>query len=93
MRKTFEHGDVVRHFKYETLSEEEQRTYKYIYVVLHTATHTETGEQLIVYRPFIQDGTVYVRPLNMFMSKVDKEKYPDIQQEYRFEEMYHIVNM
>ena len=50
--------------------------------VLEIATHTETEELMVVYE---HDGTVWVRPYDMFVSKVDKEKYPDIEQEYRFQ--------
>ena len=66
-------GQVVRHFKGNK------------YVVLNKAKHTETGEDMVVYRALYGDYNVYVRPFEMFMSKVDKEKYPDAEQEYRFE--------
>ena len=48
------------------------------------ATHTETGEYLVIYRS-LDTGKIWARPLEMFTSKVDKEKYPDSKQEYRFE--------
>ena len=55
------------------------------YQILSIATHSETSEQMVVYQQLYAPFGVYVRPLAMFMSKVDKEKYPQIQQEYRFE--------
>ena len=39
----------------------------------------------MIYRKLYGDGGLWIRPLEMFMSKVDKEKYPDVKQEYRFE--------
>ena len=55
-----------------------------IVTVLALAKHSETLEDMVVYE---HDGKTWVRPYDMFVSKVDKEKYPDINQEYRFEEV------
>ena len=55
------------------------------YEVLDEAMHSETGEILVVYRALYGDYKLFVRPIDMFLSKVDREKYPDIDQEYRFE--------
>ncbi len=78
-------GDVVRHFKYETLSEEEKRENKYTYVIRAFARHTETEEELVVYQALYGDFGTYARPKTMFLGEVDREKYPDIKQRYRFE--------
>lgn len=78
-------GDIVRHFKWHTLSEEEKRQGKYLYCIKCAAKHTETNERLIVYQAMYPPFNTYARPLEMFLSKVDHEKYPDIKQKYRFE--------
>lgn len=78
-------GDIVRHFKWETLSDEEKEKNKYVYQVLALATHTETGEELVIYQDFHPPFKTYARPRDMFMSEVDHDKYPDIKQKYRLE--------
>ena len=55
------------------------------YIALDIATHSETKEKYVVYRSLYGDGELYIRPMEMFLSKVDKQKYPNVKQEYRFE--------
>ncbi len=77
-------GDIVRHFKREWVSAE---TSEYLYKVLAFAQHTETGEKLVIYQALYSPFKVCARPYAMFMSEVDREKYPDIKQQYRFEKV------
>lgn len=64
---------VYRHFKGD------------YYLVEDIARHSETGEEYVVYRKLYGDGGLWVRPLAMFLEPVDKAKYPDATQTYRFE--------
>lgn len=66
-------GRVYRHFKGD------------YYLVEALAQDSETQEPCVIYRKLYADGGLWVRPLSMFASKVDWEKHPDAQQEYRFE--------
>lgn len=78
-------GDIVRHFKREWVSED---TSQYLYKVLAFAQHTETGERLVIYQGLYEPFKTCARPYDMFMSEVDRKKYPDIRQHYRFEKFY-----
>lgn len=56
------------------------------YEVIAIGKHTETMEDMAVYRSLL-DGKVWIRPLIMFQEPLDKNKYKDIEQEYRFKEI------
>lgn len=77
-------GDIVRHFKMEWVSQE---TSEYLYKVIAFAQHTETGEKLVIYQAMYAPFKICARPYAMFMSEVDREKYPEIRQKYRFEKV------
>ena len=57
------------------------------YLVEDVAIYSEDLSEYVVYRALYGDGKLYIRPLDMFLSKVDKEKYSDVEQVYRFEEV------
>ena len=66
------HG-VYKHFKGD------------YYLVEDVANHSETKEKYVVYRRLYGDNSLWIRSLDMFLSEVDHEKYPNVEQKYRFE--------
>lgn len=94
MANMFKTGDVVQHFKRMLLPDKVlfETPHAYLYIVLGYGKHTETHEEFVVYAALYSMGDVhindiYIRPKEMFESPVDKEKYPEARQYYRFEKI------
>lgn len=67
-----EKGQTYRHFK------------GHLVKVIEIARHSETDEVLVIYK-HMDTSEIWARPISMFTSLVDKEKYPDVEQKHRFE--------
>ena len=64
---------IYRHFKGD------------YYLVIDIAMHSEEDREYVVYRALYGDNQLYIREKDMFLSEVDHDKYPNIEQKYRFE--------
>jgi hypothetical protein len=64
---------IYRHFKGD------------YYIVVDFAIHSEDNSKYVIYRPLYGDGELYIRSYDNFSRPVDKVKYPNSTQKYRFE--------
>ena len=78
-RETPKQYEIYKHFKGK------------FYVIITVGHHSETGEKMVIYHDIADENSSSddpcIRPLDMFMSEVDHENYPDLEQKYRFEKV------
>lgn len=71
-KRIIKEGQIYKHFKGTT------------HRIICIAKHSETKEDMIIYT-HNDDNEIWARPIDMFLSEVDHEKYPNVEQKYRFE--------
>lgn len=77
-------GQIYLHFKHELdFIQDKSTILKYLYKIICIGYHSETKEKMVVYRNIVTDK-ICIRPYDMFISDVDKIKYPDVKQKERF---------
>lgn len=84
--RQFQSGDLVQHFK-RALADTSQDPDVYLYEIVGQALHSETRDELMVYRACYGEKGLFARPLSLFLSEVDRDRYPDVLQTYRFEKV------
>ena len=91
MERRMNVGDIVKHFKREGLTEEQKQTNQYLYkIIALDVKHTETGERFAIYQALYGNKEIFARPMDMFFSEVDREKYPYAKQKYRLEKVQYV---
>lgn len=80
-RQQFEKNTIVQHFKRSLYNKD---GLSYLYRIICHAEHTETKRMFVVYQS-LETNKIYIRPMEMFYSFVDNDKYPEAKQTYKFE--------
>ena len=83
-------GTIVKHFKH-TSNKDSEVLNNYLYIVKDFAIYTDNNETLVIYQALYHPYEIYARRESEFLSKVDKIKYPNIKQEYRFEKVFDLI--
>lgn len=69
-------GEIYKHFKGN-----------YYYIVDIVNDSEDENEKVVIYKGLYGEHTTWARKYSNFVSEVDHEKYPEIKQKYRFEEV------
>ena len=85
--RNIEIGEFYIHFKYEINTDLSIRITQYMYKIINIAINASDNvnnvDTFVIYKN-IASGKVYARDIKEFLSVVDKNKYPNIKQKYRF---------
>ena len=91
MEQRIKNGDIVKHFKREVYNGTDPNVYLYKVIDVN-AREVDNYTRVVIYETLydngddmVKHGDVFVRNYDEFMSEVDRDKYPDIKQKYRFE--------
>ena len=88
MDKRNEAQDSIVSIRYNMIGRRYRHFKGSVYIVDGIAVHSETAEPLVIYHKEHERNRMWARPLSMFLSRVDKKKYPGATQEMRFEKIY-----
>ena len=80
----FHSGDIIKHFKYETVSPEDRKRNLYLYELIDLGYDATKEEEVVIYKALYSPFMTYTRELFDFLAEVDHKKYPDIRQKYKF---------
>ena len=76
---------IAQHYKSRMIGKKYRHFKGGIYIVTDIAIHSESADLMVIYQSFDDQRLTWARPIEMFLSPVDKEKYPNVTQENRFE--------
>ena len=80
MERKIEIGKIYKHFK--------NKLYKVIDIVYDSESNNdEEYKKIVIYQALYGDNLKWARPYEMFNSEVDHNKYPEVEQKYRLEEI------
>ena len=87
MSKALGSQKAAEHYRAEMVGKRYRHFKGGIYIVTDIAVNTETEGVMVVYKDIENPSLVWARPMRIFLSEVDKNKYPDVKQERKFEEL------